>query len=311
MTITQLKYCIAVAEHRNFTTAAEYVHVTQPTLSMQIQKLEQELNLTIFDRAQKPIALTAIGKKIIDQAKLIVGESDRMLDVVDQEKGIIGGTFTLGIIPTIMPTLLPMFLQTVLKSYPQLALEIEEMPTHLILERLENGTLDAGIAATPLGISQIEEKPLYYEPFLVYAPSHSKLNRKEKITSEMFDSENILLLQDGHCFRESALHVCEVKSNTPVKFEIKSGSFETLIQLANEGLGITLLPYLNTRQLRQDQKQNLKSFTAPEPAREVSVIYHKSGLKLHIIKALHEKIRAIIRGAIVYEDVKIISPKPS
>ncbi len=311
MTITQLKYCIAVAEHRNFTTAAEYVHVTQPTLSMQIQKLEQELNLTIFDRAQKPIALTAIGKKIIDQAKLIVGESDRMLDVVDQEKGIIGGTFTLGIIPTIMPTLLPMFLQTVLKSYPQLALEIEEMPTHLILERLENGTLDAGIAATPLGISQIEEKPLYYEPFLVYAPSHSKLNRKEKITSEMFDSENILLLQDGHCFRESALHVCKVKSNTPVKFEIKSGSFETLIQLANEGLGITLLPYLNTRQLRQDQKQNLKSFTAPEPAREVSVIYHKRGLKLHIIKALHEKIRAIIRGAIVYEDVKIISPKPS
>ena len=122
MTITQLKYCIAVAEHRNFTTAAEYVHVTQPTLSMQIQKLEQELNLTIFDRAQKPIALTAIGKKIIDQAKLIVGESDRMLDVVDQEKGIIGGTFTLGIIPTIMPTLLPMFLQTVLKSYPQLLL---------------------------------------------------------------------------------------------------------------------------------------------------------------------------------------------
>jgi len=311
MTITQLKYCIAVAEHRNFTTAAEYVHVTQPTLSMQIQKLEQELNLTIFDRAQKPIALTAIGKKIIDQAKLIVGESDRMLDVVDQEKGIIGGTFTLGIIPTIMPTLLPMFLQTVLKSYPQLALEIEEMPTHLILERLENGTLDAGIAATPLGISQIEEKPLYYEPFLVYAPSHSKLNRKEKITSEMFDSENILLLQDGHCFRESALHVCKVKNNTPVKFEIKSGSFETLIQLANEGLGITLLPYLNTRQLRQDQKQNLKSFTAPEPAREVSVIYHKRGLKLHIIKALHEKIRAIIRGAIVYEDVKIISPKPS
>ena len=311
MTITQLKYCIAVAKHRNFTTAAEYVHVTQPTLSMQIQKLEQELNLTIFDRAQKPIALTAIGKKIIDQAKLIVGESDRMLDVVDQEKGIIGGTFKLGIIPTIMPTLLPMFLQTVLKSYPQLALEIEEMPTHLILERLENGTLDAGIAATPLGISQIEEKPLYYEPFLVYAPSHSKLNRKEKITSEMFDSENILLLQDGHCFRESALHVCKVKNNTPVKFEIKSGSFETLIQLANEGLGITLLPYLNTRQLRQDQKQNLKSFTAPEPAREVSVIYHKRGLKLHIIKALHEKIRAIIRGAIVYEDVKIISPKPS
>lgn len=309
MTITQLKYCIAVAEYRNFTTAAEHAFVTQPTLSMQIQKLEQELDLTIFDRTQKPIGLTVVGKKIIEQAKLIVAESERMLDVVDQEKGVIGGTFKLGIIPTIMPTLLPMFLQTVLKAYPQLALEIEEMPTQQILEHLEKGTLDAGIAATPLGMDQIVEKPLYYEPFMVYAPSHSKLSREEAITSEMLTNERMLLLQDGHCFRDSALNICKLKHNAPIPFEIKSGSFETLVQLANEGLGITLLPYLNARQLGQEHQKNLKSFGVPEPAREVSVIYHNRELKLHIINALHEKIRAIIRGAIVYEDVKIISPK--
>ncbi len=311
MTITQLKYCIAVAEHRNFTTAAEHAFVTQPTLSMQIQKLEQELDLIIFDRAQKPIGLTEVGRKIIEQAKLIVSESERMLDVVEQEKGLIGGTFKLGIIPTIMPTLLPMFLQTVLKAYPQLVLEIEEMPTQQILEHLEKGTLDAGIAATPLGLEQLVEKPLYYEPFIVYAPSHSKLNQEKEITSDMLNKERMLLLQDGHCFRDAALNICTLKNNAPTPFEIKSGSFETLVQLANEGLGITLLPYLNTRQLGEKHQQNLKSFRTPEPAREVSVVYHKRGLKLHIINALHEKIRAIIRGAIVYEDVKIISPKSS
>ena len=309
MTITQLKYCIAVAEHRNFTTAAEHAFVTQPTLSMQIQKLEQELDITIFDRTQKPIGLTVVGKKIIEQAKLIVAESERMLDVVDQEKGVIGGTFKLGIIPTIMPTLLPMFLQTVLKAYPRLELEIEEMPTQQIIEHLDKGTLDAGIAATPLNMDQIVEKPLYYEPFMVYVPPHSKLNRKKTITAEMLSDERILLLQDGHCFRESALNICTLQNNTQASFEIKSGSFETLVQLANEGLGITLLPYLNAQQLGQNQQQNLKSFSVPEPAREVSVIYHKRGLKLHLINELHEKIRAIIRGAIVYEDVKIISPK--
>ena len=137
MTITQLKYCIAVAEHRNFTTAAQHVYVTQPTLSMQIQKLEQELDLKIFDRAQKPIGLTAVGEKIIEQARLIVAESDRIQDVIQQEKGVIGGSFKLGIIPTVMSTLLPLFLQTVLKAYPKLVLEIEEMPTQQIVENLE------------------------------------------------------------------------------------------------------------------------------------------------------------------------------
>ena len=309
MTITQLKYCIAVAEHRNFTTAAQHVHVTQPTLSMQIQKLELELDLKIFDRTQKPIGLTAVGEKIIQQAHLIVAESDRIQDVIQQEKGLIGGSFKLGIIPTVMSSLLPLFLQTVLKVYPKLILEIEEMPTKQIIEHLENGTLDAGIAATPLDYEHILEKPLYYEPFMVYVPKHSKFNIEKNITPDMLKTEQVLLLQDGHCFRNSALNICKIKHEIPLTFEIKSGSFETLVQLAEEGLGITLLPYLHARKLNELQQRNLKSFKAPEPAREVSMVYHQRELKLHIIEALHDKIRAIIRGAIVYEDIKIISPK--
>lgn len=309
MTITQLKYCIAVAEHRNFTTAAEHVYVTQPTLSMQIQKLEQELNLKIFDRKQKPIGLTAVGEKIIKQAHLIVGESERIHDVIQQEKGIVGGSFKLGIIPTVMSTLLPLFLQTVLKIYPKLELEIEEMPTQQIIDHLEKGTLDAGIAATPLDYEQIHEKPLYFEPFKVYVPSDSKLNKEKNIAANMLENEQVLLLQDGHCFRNSALNICKINHEVPLPFEIKSGSFETLVQLVEEGLGVTLLPYLHTRKLSKEQQLNLKSFEAPEPAREVSMLYHQRKLKLHIIEALHDRIRAIIRGAIVYDDIKIISPK--
>ncbi len=309
MTITQLKYCIAVAEHRNFTTAAEHVYVTQPTLSMQIQKLEQELDLKIFDRTQKPIGLTSVGEKIIKQAHLIVGESDRIHDIIQQEKGIIGGSFKLGIIPTVMSTLLPLFLQTVLKVFPKLELEIEEMPTQQIIEHLEKGTLDAGIAATPLDYENVDEKPLYFEPFKVYVPLDSKLNKEKNILANMLENEKVLLLQDGHCFRNSALNICKINHEVPLPFEIKSGSFETLVQLVDEGLGITLLPYLHTRKLSEKQQLNLKSFEAPEPAREVSMIYHKRKLKLHIIEALHDKIRAIIRGAIVYDDIKIISPK--
>jgi LysR family hydrogen peroxide-inducible transcriptional activator len=144
---------------------------------------------------------------------------------------------------------------------------------------------------------------------MVYVPSDSPLHNKENINPEMLEDERILLLEDGHCFRNSALNICTIKFNSPKTFEIKSGSFETLLKLAHDGLGVTFIPYLYGRQLSNSQQVNLKSFEAPEPAREVSLVYHKRKLKLHIIEALHEKIRGIIRGAIVYDDINIISPK--
>ena len=166
MTITQLKYLLAVAEYKNFTLAAEHSFVTQPTLSMQIQKLEDELDVTIFNRKKKPIELTSIGAKIIQQAKLIVDESERINDIVDQQKGFIGGEFKLGIIPTIMPTLLPIFLKNFMKKYPKVKLIIEELTTDEIIKKLTEGHLDVGIAATPLENEAIKERPIYYEPFV-------------------------------------------------------------------------------------------------------------------------------------------------
>ena len=309
MTITQLHYVLAVAEHQNFTKAAQKVFVTQPTLSMQIQKLEEELEVQIFDRSKKPIELTEVGKKIVFQARNIVNESDRIQDIVDQQKGFIGGEFRLGIIPTIMPTLLPMFLTNFIKKYPKVKLKIEELHTEAIIEKLQDGHLDAAIAATPLEHETIKERVLYYEPFVAYTPPGHRLSKEQKIKPEELDVDDILLLEDGHCFKEGILNICKTNKDTDnASFQLESGSFETLIKLANEGLGMTLLPYLHTLELPEKESNNLRMFEEPSPAREVSLIYNKSELKMQIIEALHQIISGVVRGAVAFNNVKIVSP---
>lgn len=309
MTITQLQYALALAEHRNFTLAAEKCFVTQPTLSMQIQKLEEELEVLIFDRTKKPIQLTQVGEKIIEQARRIVNESERIQDIIDIQKGFVGGDFKLGIIPTVMPTLLPMFLNTFIKKYPKVNLIIEEKNTAEIIRKLKNGHLDAGILATPLEDENIIEKVLYYEPFVGYIPQNNSLFHKEKIHPDDLDSNDLLLLEDGHCFTEGVLNICKTKfEKNSDKFELKSGSFETLIQLANEGLGVTLLPYLHTLNISDKDKNKLKHFEKPEPSREISLVHTKNELKIQIVDALYNTILGVVRGAIAFQDVKIISP---
>jgi LysR family hydrogen peroxide-inducible transcriptional activator len=307
MTLTQLQYTLAVAEQGNFTQAAEKCFVTQPTLSMQVQKLEEELEVKLFNRNTKPISLTAIGEKIIGQAKTILKEAKRMDDIVSIEKGVVGGNFRLGIIPTIMPTLLPLFLNTFIKKFPKVNLKIEELNTALIIEELKNGKLDAGIAASPLGDDKLIEKPLYYEPFVGYIPQSHPLSRLKTLKATDLEKMDVLVLEDGHCFREHVLKLCQTP-NFSHSFNLKSGSFETLIHLANDGLGMTLLPYLQTRRLSPENAENLKSFESPEPAREISLIYSKSQLKLPIIESLASTIEGIMRGAIRFENIKIVTP---
>lgn len=309
MTITQLKYVLAVAEHKNFTLAAEKCFVTQPTLSMQIQKIEEELSIQIFDRSKKPIQLTDIGQKIVNQAKNIVNEADRIQDIVEQQKGFIGGEFRLGIIPTIMPTLLPMFLNNFIKKYPKVKLIIEELNTEEIIIKLNNGHLDAAIAATPLLEEKIKEIVLYFEPFVAYIPESHQNFQKEEIEVSDLNLDDILLLQDGHCFRDGILNLCKSQGENEFNhFQIESGSFETLIKLADEGLGTTLLPYLHTLDLKESDKIKLRHFKEPKPAREVSLIFPKNELKIQIIDALRSTIAGVIKGAIVFQNVQIVSP---
>ncbi|WP_293873433.1 LysR substrate-binding domain-containing protein [Flavobacterium sp.] len=309
MTITQLKYVLAVAENKNFTLAAEKCFVTQPTLSMQIQKVEEELGIQIFDRTKKPIQLTEIGQKIVNQSKNIVIEADRIQDIVDQEKGFIGGEFRLAIIPTVMPTLLPMFLNNFIKKYPKVQLIIEELNTVDIIEKLKNGHLDAAIAVTPLEEEKIKEIVLYFEPFVAYIPEKHQHFEKKEIEISDLNINEILLLQDGHCFRDGILNLCKnLKSEDKNHFQIQSGSFETLIKLADEGLGTTLLPYLHTLDLKEKDQPKLRHFKEPKPAREVSLIFPKNELKIHIIDALRTTISGVVKGAIVFQNVQIISP---
>ncbi len=308
MTITQLKYLLAVAKYRNFTLASEKCFVTQPTLSMQIQKLEEELDIQIFNRKKKPIEITSIGAKVIQQAKVVLDESSRIVDLVEQQKGYIGGNFILGIIPTITPTLLPLFLKTFIKKYPKVNLIIQELTTLEITKKLKEGYIDAAIAATPLENDLIKEQVLYYEPFVGFVSESHRLFKQSKITVDDLDIDDILLLEDGHCFKDNILNLCKSLHNKQNSFQLTIGNFNTLIKLSKEGLGMTLLPYLQTLDLSEKDKKHLREFQKPVPAREISLIYHKSQLKMQLVDALKTTIDSVIRGVIAFSDVEIVSP---
>ena len=307
MTITQLKYTLAVAKYGNFTTASEKCFVTQPTLSMQVQKLEEELGVTIFNRSTKPLQVTDVGEKVLFQARKIVEESSRMNDVISEEKGIIGGTLKVGIIPTVSSTLLPLFLNIFIKKHKNVELKIEEYNTDTLSKKLEDNTIDCAIAATPLNNSKIIERPIYYEPFVAYVPEHHFLSGNKSLGLDDLSNSDLLILEDGHCFRNQVLNLCSI-DDVNKQYELKSGSFETLINLSNNGPWMTIIPYLHSNNLSSNNIQNIIPFDEPAPAREISMIYSKSQLKLPVINALIGSISSVIRGQIKYNDIKIVSP---
>jgi LysR family hydrogen peroxide-inducible transcriptional activator len=202
-----------------------------------------------------------------------------------------------------------MFLRNFTNKYPRVHLKIEELTTSDIITKINDGHLDAAIAATPLNQEKINERVLYFEPFVGYVPENHRLNDRKKLNKEDLNLDDILLLEDGHCFRDGVINICSsFKKNIDDTFQLESGSFETLVKLSNEGLGMTLLPYLHTLDISDDQKKFLKYFNEPSPAREVSLLYKKSELKIQIVDALFDVISGVIRGAIAFQDIKVISP---
>ena len=310
MTIVQLQYIIAVARWGSFTTAAEKCFVTQPTLSMQVQKLEEELNVQLFDRNKKPVAPTPIGRKIVAQAAIAVGESMRIKDIIDQEKGSVSGEFYLGIIPSVMPALLPIFLKTYTKKFPKVTLHLEEMQTSDMLSAIRGRVIDAGIAATPLDAQDIEEEPLYLEPMVAFVERESPLFAKKKIVPADLAGEQLLLLENGHCFRNSVLNLCsEAHKNVyKQKFRLSSGNFDTLIGLTKDGFGTTVLPYLNTLTLCKEDQDAIREFEKPVPSREISLIRSSTQLRRSISDSIVQTIQGIIRGMIMLDQTKVISP---
>lgn len=298
MTLTQLSYIVAVDRYRHFATAAEKSYVTQPTLSMQIHKLEDELGVTIFDRSKSPVIPTDIGKNIIEEAKEVLKQSKHIEDIASIREDGLRGKFRVGIIPTIAPNLLPLFLRSFTQKYPDVKLVIEEVVTDELLQLLNEDLLDVGIIATPVEQGNIFEEPLYYEPFIGYISESHPLAEKEHISVNDLDITNLWLLNEGHCFRDQTVQLCkkqrkETLNHSQIEFE--SGNLETLKQLVEQNFGMTLLPYLAKNQLDQRCiKAHLRYFEDPVPRRKVRIVYGREYLKKNIISAFREEILGAI-----------------
>lgn len=292
MTIVQLEYIIAVDTHRHFAKAAASCFITQPTLSAQIHKLEEELGVVIFDRSKQPVIPTAIGERLIEQAKKVVKESKMISNIIAEEKGEISGVLKLGIIPTLAPYLLPLFIKRFLEKYPNVNLQIEELVTEDILKRLKDDNLDIGLVVTPLSEQGILEKPIFYEEFYAYlSKGHTLLNKPDLHIKDL-EKGDVWLLQQGHCFREQVLNLCNKdKQQTQLpNFQYESGSLEGLKRLVDKHEGITLLPELATLELNDGDKARLRSFAGERPTREVSLVLHRSFLKRKLVDLLYAEI---------------------
>lgn len=311
MTLVQLEYVLAVAESKNFTIAAEKAFVTQPTLSMQIQKLEKELSIEIFDRSTHPIRVTAVGQKVLDQAKVILKEAKRMSHLVSEQRNGIEGNFVIGVIPTVLPTLVPLIYKNFTSSFPNATLQIKELKTDDIIKALEEDTIDFGIAVTPLNNSNLIEIPLYYEPMVAFVPNSHRLGAKKELLESDLDLKDLLLLEEGHCFRNSVLSICQLYQegeDVVSNLEVDSGSFQTLVKLAKDGFGMTILPSMQAEEMSDEDKKYLKAFKEPSPVREVSLIYHDTQLRLRFLDELQKLIKSIVRGKIFMEsdDKKVL-----
>lgn len=293
MTLTQLSYVVAVAEHRGFALAAQACFVTQPTLSMQIQKLEDELEVTLFDRSKQPVEPTAIGELVIAQARVVLRGSSQITDLVKNQTKEVSGAVSLGVIPTLAPYLLPLFVQRLVKAHPKLKLTIHEMQTEQIVQALGKGSLDLGILVSPLHISNIVEHVLFNEPFYLYTSGDHPLTKKKQIQKNDLNAGEIWLLSDGHCFRDQALSLCRDRAKeSDANFRFESGNLETLKKMVDQSSGYTLLPYLATKELvRTNQQDRLKEFTTPVPSREVSLVHDQHYTRTAIIEAVANEVK--------------------
>jgi LysR family hydrogen peroxide-inducible transcriptional activator len=293
MTLTQLEYILAVNKFRHFGKAARSCFVTQPTLSMQLQKLEDELGLVIFDRSRSPILATAEGERIIDQARVIIREGKRLRDLVQQSKDELAGEFRLAVIPTLSTYILPLFLQDFVEKYPKLDLIIEESKTEEIVGMLAEDEMDAGLLVTPLNDEALIERVLFYEPFYLFVSPEHSLARRKKIREDDLDLKEIWLLNKGNCFRDQVLNICsESKGQEEVGGNIRfeSGNLETLKNMVLTSSGYTVLPHIAVSQLSAQRRKLIGEFHPPVPTREVSLVYSRSVLKERVIDAVEESI---------------------
>ncbi|MGB0453026.1 MAG: LysR substrate-binding domain-containing protein [Bacteriovoracaceae bacterium] len=295
MTLTQLEYVIAVNQYRHFKKAATACHVTQPTLSMQLSKLEDELGVVLFDRSKSPIIPTREGLKVIEQAQVVLKEFKRIYSIIDESSEDLKGELRLGVIPTLSPYLVPLFAKDFAKHYPRVTLKIEEYKTEDIIKRLGNDEIDCGLLVTPLYDDSIIERSLFFESFHIFASKDHPYLKKQKINESELNYDDLWLLNEGHCFRDQVMRVCKVKhvrNDRHLQFE--SGNLETLKAMVVNNGGYTFLPELALNGLSASQKKLVRPFRTPIPTREVSLVHSRVFLKEKIIDAIEESILSCI-----------------
>lgn len=291
MSLTELKFIVAVAQERNFRRAAEKCFVSQPALSLAIKKLEDELKVTIFERSRSDVRLTEIGEKIVEQAEKVLEETARIKQLAELGKNQLKGTFKLGLIHSIGPYLLPEIIPILRKSAPEMPLEVEENLTANLEMQLKNGVIDAAIVALPFNVVGLQFKALYDEEFDVVVPvTHHWATRKHINPSEL-SNEKVLLLNSGHCFSNQVTQACPELSR---KGEILQGnSLETIRNMVASNLGITVLPCSATAARYNNPLIKVIPFAAPAPTRRIAIAWRKSFVRLEAIEKIAESIQAI------------------
>ena len=296
MTLVQLEYIVSLDTHRHFSEAAEACHVTQPTLSMQINKLEQELGVKIFDRSKQPVLPTLAGEEIIEKARTILAGKEELLESIQAKKGMVNGELRVGIIPTLAPYLLPLFVTHFTRKYPAVRLTVSEFNTQHLINKLKEGRIDVGIMVTPLQEAGIAEDVLFYEELVAYVSKNNTAYRKHYVLTKDIDPDKLWLLEEGHCFRSQIVNLCELRRKTRggSHFEYEAGSIETLRRMVDLNDGITIMPELATLDLTAKQQQSLRYFKSPAPTREVSMVVHRHFVKKKLIEALKQEILKVI-----------------
>ncbi len=304
ITLTQLEYIVAIDEYRHFATAAEKCFVTQPTLSMQIKKLEDELGVIIFDRSRQPVVPTDLGAKLIEQARMTLSATQRIKEIIQEEQQEVEGTLKIGIIPTLAPNLLPVFIGPYIRKYPAVKVEVEELVSEEIIRRLKRDMLDVGLFVTPYHDEKIVERPVFYEEMLVYAHPDSELLKKKEVGHEDIVTSDIWMLGNGHCFRNQVVNLCEMSASQHknLPFEFESNSLETLMRIVDVEGGFTLIPELALQYMSPEKKKQVRSIANTKPLREVSVIYSRHFTKQRLITLLCDEIKSVVPAHMLKRD---------
>jgi LysR family hydrogen peroxide-inducible transcriptional activator len=295
MNLRDLKYIIAVADTHHFGKAAERCFVSQPTLSGQIKKLEEELGVAIFERTNRSVEVTPVGEAILQYARQIMEQADAIQQLAQAHQDPLAGALRVGAIPTLSPYLMPLILLPLKKQHPRMQLVLSEELTDVLLGRLRNHEIDVALLATPVEEPDLDALPLFDEPFWVAYPREHAFYEKEKITRRDLDKENLLLLAEGHCLARQAMDVCHLKERQVQgdMADLRAASLETLIQLVSAGFGITLIPALAMQgSWTTGSGVVAQPLTWPDASRRISLVYRHSFPRQAALQALADIIVA-------------------